>query len=103
MADLKSDAKWSVEKKEDVEVVEVERPSPETPPTDPETPKPKHEPVETDLQLVTKVLNVDDDPTVNPWTFRMWFIGILRPRRVQRNTNPRRHWAWSLHGNDLDH
>jgi hypothetical protein len=26
--------------------------------------------------LVTEVLLVEDDPTVNPWTFRMWFIGI---------------------------
>ena len=26
--------------------------------------------------LVTEVLAVEDDPTVNPWTFRMWFIGL---------------------------
>jgi hypothetical protein len=26
--------------------------------------------------LVTEVLMVEDDPTVSPWTFRMWFIGI---------------------------
>jgi hypothetical protein len=26
--------------------------------------------------LVAQVLVVEDDPTVNPWTFRMWFIGI---------------------------
>jgi hypothetical protein len=26
--------------------------------------------------LVTEVLRVEDDPTVSPWTFRMWFIGI---------------------------
>ncbi|KAI0529874.1 OPT oligopeptide transporter protein-domain-containing protein [Xylaria digitata] len=26
--------------------------------------------------IVTKVLHVDDDPSLNPWTFRMWFIGI---------------------------
>lgn len=26
--------------------------------------------------LVTEVLAVEDDPSVNPWTFRMWFIGI---------------------------
>jgi hypothetical protein len=42
---------------------------------DPEPPKGKHEAVETDLQLVTRVLSVDDDPTENPWTFRMWFLG----------------------------
>jgi len=26
--------------------------------------------------LVTEILLVEDDPTQNPWTFRMWFIGI---------------------------
>jgi hypothetical protein len=26
--------------------------------------------------LVTEVLSLKDDPTANPWTFRMWFIGI---------------------------
>jgi OPT oligopeptide transporter protein len=26
--------------------------------------------------LVTEVLSLEDDPTLNPWTFRMWFIGI---------------------------
>jgi hypothetical protein len=26
--------------------------------------------------LVSKVLAVEDDPTQNPWTFRMWFLGI---------------------------
>lgn len=31
--------------------------------------------VENAEQLVTNVLSVDDDPTLNPWTFRMWFIG----------------------------
>jgi hypothetical protein len=34
-------------------------------------------------ELVTNVLSVDDDPTLNPWTFRMWFLGeytwILKP------------------------
>jgi hypothetical protein len=42
---------------------------------DPEPDKGKHEAVETDLQLVTRVLSVEDDPTENPWTFRMWFLG----------------------------
>jgi hypothetical protein len=26
--------------------------------------------------LVAEILLVEDDPTLNPWTFRMWFIGI---------------------------
>jgi hypothetical protein len=25
--------------------------------------------------IVKQVLSLDDDPTLNPWTFRMWFIG----------------------------
>jgi hypothetical protein len=27
-------------------------------------------------ELVTEILSVEDDPTQNPWTFRMWFIGL---------------------------
>lgn len=26
-------------------------------------------------ELVTHVLHVDDDPTLNPWTFRAFFLG----------------------------
>jgi hypothetical protein len=26
--------------------------------------------------LVTEILLVEDDPSLNPWTFRMWFLGI---------------------------
>jgi OPT oligopeptide transporter protein len=44
---------------------------------DPEQPKAKNEAVETDLQLVTRVLSVEDDPSENPWTFRMWFLGMI--------------------------
>jgi hypothetical protein len=33
-------------------------------------------PPTTARDLVTEILRVEDDPTVNPWTFRMWFIGI---------------------------
>ena len=36
--------------------------------------------VENAEQLVTSVLSVDDDPTLNPWTFRMWFLGKLNAR-----------------------
>jgi hypothetical protein len=28
-------------------------------------------------ELVTAVIHVEDDPTQNPWTFRMFFLGIL--------------------------
>jgi hypothetical protein len=34
------------------------------------------EPVETAEELVTEVIHVEDDPTLNPWTFRTWFLGI---------------------------
>ncbi len=26
--------------------------------------------------LVTEILLVEDDPSLNPWTFRTWFVGI---------------------------
>jgi hypothetical protein len=29
--------------------------------------------------IVTTVIHVDDDPTLNPWTFRMFFIGTSGP------------------------
>jgi hypothetical protein len=32
--------------------------------------------LESARDLVTAVLSLEDDPTLNPWTFRMWFIGI---------------------------
>jgi hypothetical protein len=30
----------------------------------------------TGREIVAEVLTAEDDPTVNPWTFRMWFVGI---------------------------
>lgn len=33
-------------------------------------------PPSTARELVTEVISTDDDPSLNPWTFRMWFIGI---------------------------
>jgi hypothetical protein len=38
--------------------------------------KRRKKPPKTARELVTEILVVEDDPTVNPWTFRMWFIGI---------------------------
>lgn len=32
-------------------------------------------PLQTAEEIVTQVIHVDDDPTLNPWTFRMFFIG----------------------------
>jgi hypothetical protein len=31
--------------------------------------------LDTAEDIVTTVIHVDDDPTLNPWTFRMFFIG----------------------------
>lgn len=33
--------------------------------------------VTTAEDLVTRVINVEDDPTLNPWTFRAFFLGTL--------------------------
>ncbi|CAI7582511.1 unnamed protein product [Penicillium discolor] len=33
-------------------------------------------PLTTAEEIVTHVIHVDDDPTLNPWTFRMFFIGL---------------------------
>ena len=40
-----------------------------------ESEEPHH--VSTAKDLVTNILHVDDDPSLNPWTFRMWFLGEL--------------------------
>ena len=33
-------------------------------------------PPTTARDLVSEVLTLDDDPSLDPWTFRMWFLGI---------------------------
>lgn len=33
-------------------------------------------PPENAKDLVTEVLKVEDDPTINPWTFRVFFLGL---------------------------
>jgi hypothetical protein len=33
-------------------------------------------PAQTAADLVTEVIHAQDDPTLNPWTFRVWFCGI---------------------------
>ena len=40
------------------------------------TPRPS---VDTAGDLVTQVLAVEDDPSLNPWTFRFWFLGMHLP------------------------
>jgi hypothetical protein len=32
--------------------------------------------LETAADIVTQVIHLDDDPSINPWTFRMFFLGM---------------------------
>jgi hypothetical protein len=32
-------------------------------------------PVESPKDIVTEVIHAEDDPDLNPWTFRTWFVG----------------------------
>lgn len=34
--------------------------------------------VNTAEDLVTRVIDVEDDPTLNPWTFRAFFLGTMK-------------------------
>lgn len=38
--------------------------------------KTHNKPPTTARELVTEILAVEDDPSLNPFTFRMWFLGI---------------------------
>lgn len=33
--------------------------------------------LDTAADIVTHVIHLDDDPTINPWTFRMFFLGTV--------------------------
>jgi hypothetical protein len=58
-------------------------------------------PVETAKDLITEVIHVTDDPSLNPWTFRTWFLGESsrplvgcrltgrRPRSISIRWHPR--------------
>lgn len=38
------------------------------------------EPVVANMEeMALKALHVDDDPTLNPWTFRVFFLGLNHP------------------------
>jgi hypothetical protein len=48
-------------------------------------------PVSTAKDLVTEVIHARDDPTLNPWTFRVWFLGSFsqkdpHTRRLRRQS-----------------
>lgn len=46
---------------------------------DPESLEGETGPLETAEDIVTHVIGVDDDPTLSPWTFRMFFVGECGP------------------------
>jgi hypothetical protein len=39
--------------------------------------------VETNEDLVTRVIHVEDDPSLNPWTFRVFFLGKYDTAQLQ--------------------
>ncbi len=96
--DKKSEGPDSSDSKE---IITDEKRSPKSPTTDL---PPYHGGVEdaevthldTAEDIVTTVIDVDDDPTLNPWTFRMFFIGIilLYPRTLPtRWIDEKQEWA----------
>ncbi|KAG6853742.1 hypothetical protein C0991_001758 [Blastosporella zonata] len=36
----------------------------------------KERPIETDVDVVTRLISLEDDPTLPAFTFRMWFLGL---------------------------
>ncbi|KAJ2929286.1 hypothetical protein H1R20_g7797, partial [Candolleomyces eurysporus] len=36
----------------------------------------KERPIETDIDVATRLISLEDDPTLPAFTFRMWFLGI---------------------------
>jgi hypothetical protein len=38
---------------------------------------------ETERDLITEVIHVEDDPSLNAWTFRMWFLGKSGSKLVE--------------------
>jgi hypothetical protein len=36
-------------------------------------------PAETADNFITQIITAEDNPTLNPWTFRTWFVGSLTP------------------------
>ncbi|KAG6857484.1 hypothetical protein H0H87_002109 [Tephrocybe sp. NHM501043] len=36
----------------------------------------KERPIETDIDVVTRLISLEDDPTLPAFTFRMWFLGL---------------------------
>ncbi|KAE9392770.1 OPT superfamily oligopeptide transporter [Gymnopus androsaceus JB14] len=36
----------------------------------------KERPIETDMDVATRLISLEDDPTLPTWTFRMWILGL---------------------------
>ena len=53
-------------------------------------------PVATAEDLVTQVIHVEDDPSLNPWTFRMFFLGMTDWTESSVMLMLQRHWPVNL-------
>jgi hypothetical protein len=55
-------------------------------------------PAETAEDLVTEVIHVRDNPSLNPWTFRTWFIGKWQPMCLKKNVEliSSRNWTFDF-------
>jgi hypothetical protein len=46
-------------------------------------------PPKTTRDLITEVIHAVDDPTLNPWTFRVWFLGENPPKHCKTMAHKR--------------
>jgi hypothetical protein len=77
MATTHDDAPSLTEDKPRVEYVdEKDGRGSATPPESQGEEKPRRDRLQNARDLVAEVLDLEDDPSKNPWTFRMWFLGL---------------------------
>jgi hypothetical protein len=62
--------------KEEGDVTTIERIESRSSDLSQEDDKQQKKPPSTARDLVAQVLSLEDDISMNPWTFRMWFLGI---------------------------
>jgi hypothetical protein len=50
--------------------------------------------VKSPKDLITEIIEAKDDPTLNPWTFRTWFLGMSLGRDfgVSQSSSSDRNW-----------
>jgi hypothetical protein len=54
----------------------------------------RNAPARTATDFITEVIHAEDDPTLNPWTFRTWFVGTRPWQHVGHdNADRRKDWA----------